>query len=143
MTRYNNLRHSIEILASSAEVQVEWLDSFFSDLTGGESAIGYGNDELVLVFEDIYVACTHMRECGEITEAEIGAARTIDELLDRLDASKDKSFWRREALLADPRWDQIRDCAAKALARLPDELRESDWTRKYWGSGSSKAIPSS
>lgn len=142
MTRYTNLRQSIKILASSAEIQIEWLDWFFGDLTGQGSAEGYGNEELLLGFDDIYVACAHMFECGEITEAEIDASATIDELLNFLDPSKDDSFWRRESLFTDPRWDQIRDCSAKALTCLPDELRESAWTRQHWASGDSKAIPS-
>jgi len=84
-----------------------------------------------------------MFECGEIKQHEIDAARTLDDLLERLAIPKDKLFWERLALFNDPRWVQIRECAAKVLKEFPDEIRESEWTRRHGGGAGSKAIPSS
>lgn len=96
-------------------------------LARGGSAAGYGNDELALEFEDIYGAAGHMLQYGEITEAEIAAAKPLDELLLRWSGQRNFDFWRREALFTDPRWEEVRDCASRCLAAFPDEERPSEW----------------
>ncbi len=128
-TRYQVLRRTVVNLASPAEDQVEYLDRSFASLTGGGSAAGYGNDELALEFDDSYIAVGHMCEYGEISQREIEVLRPLDALLDRWSGQSNADFWRREALFTDPRWAEVRDCAAQALAHLPDELRESEYTR--------------
>lgn len=128
-TRYTMLREAVANLAAPAEVQVAYLDRIFSGLTKGRSAEGYGNNELALEFEDRFIALGHMLEQGEITQAEIDALRSLDRLFDNLGGEDNKSFWARPALFTDPRWQAIRARATEVLAMLPDEKRESDYTR--------------
>ena len=142
MTRYKNLREAVQLLASPAAVQVSWLDDLFSDVTDGGSSEAFGNDELALEFGDIALACGHMVECGEMSEAEKGIVGLLDELLTTISDASDDTFWQRNALYEDARWEELRACAKSTLSKLPDEARESDWTRKNWGGGNSKAIPS-
>ena len=142
MTRYTNLREAVQLLASPAKKQVQWLDDIFCQLTDGESAEAYGNDELVMEFDDIAVASGHMVECQELRENEAETVAELERIIGSICVPCDAVFWDREALHDDPRWEQIRTAAKLALAQLPDELRESDWTRQNWRGGSSKAIPS-
>jgi hypothetical protein len=122
-TRYQQLRHAVAILAATAEQQVRHLDQIFSKMLGGRSAAAYGNDELALEFEDIFVAAGDMIEHGELTEAEREAIRPLDELLLRWSGDENADFWEREALFHDSRWAEVRACAVWILARLPDEAR--------------------
>jgi hypothetical protein len=122
-TRYEQLRQAIANLAASAEEQAAYLDRLFVPVTGGGSAEAFGNDELAEELEDIYPATRHMLQYGEIKQTEIDAIRPLDDLLERWSGQAHADFWKREALFADPRWQDIRDCARKALAQLPDETR--------------------
>lgn len=128
-TRYTILRHAVANLAAPAEAQVSYLDRSFSGLTGGKSAEAYGNGELAMEFDDIFIAANHMLEFGEISRDEISALRTLDDMLTRWSGSGHKGFWAREALFEDPRWQAIRQRAADVLAILPDVARESVYTR--------------
>jgi hypothetical protein len=128
-TRYTMLRASIANLAAAPDMQVAYLDRSFATLTGGHSAARYGNNELVLEFDDIFPAAEHMLEYGEITPSEIGSIKPLDRLIEQLCEEADETFWKREALFADVRWQQLRSCASEVLSALPDEQRESDYTR--------------
>jgi hypothetical protein len=128
-TRYTLLREAVANLAATAEAQVAYLDRSFSTLTGGGSAEAYGNNELALEFEDSFIATGHMLEYGEITQAEIERLRSLDELLGQWSGKTQAAFWAREALFSDPRWEIIRSRAAEVFATLPDETRESAYTR--------------
>jgi hypothetical protein len=122
-TRYQRLRETVANLAAPAEEQVRHLDRIFTPMTGGRSAAGYGNDELALEFDDIFQGAGDMIDHGELTVAEKEAIRPLDALLAKWSAPGNAGFWRREALFDDPRWAEVRACAARALARLPDEER--------------------
>lgn len=128
-TRYTLLREAVANLAAPAEAQVAYLDRSFSTLTGGGSAEAYGNDELALEFEDSFIAMGHMLEYGEITQAEIERLRSLDELLGQWSGKTHAAFWARDALFSDRRWEIVRSRAAEVLATLPDETRESAYTR--------------
>jgi len=128
-TRYTMLREAVANLAAPAHAQISYLDRIFAGLTGGESAELYGNNELVLEFEDSFVAVGHMLEYGEVRQDEIDALRSLDEMLSGWSGPAHKDFWARAALFDDPRWQSIRVRAAEILALLPDERRESDYTR--------------
>jgi hypothetical protein len=132
-TRYQQLRQAIANLAAPADEQVSHLDGIFARLTGGCSAAAYGNDELALEFGDIYCAVGHMHDYGEVTQAEIDAARPLDEMLDRWSGQQNTDFWAREALFGDPRWEELRECARRVLAAFPDEERQSEWTAEHSG----------
>jgi hypothetical protein len=127
------LRATIERLAAMPDAQVRYLDNIFTEMTGGESAVAYGNDELVLEFDDIFPAAEHMLEYREITQAEIDAIQPLADMLDLFCREADDFFWQRDALYSDDRWKKLRYCAGKALHHLPDEKRESDYTRGLMG----------
>ncbi len=131
-TRYQVLRQVVANLAAPAEVQVAHLNGVFADCTPDVQA-AYGNDELALEFEDAYLAVNHLRSHGEISQREIDALAPLDSLLRRWSGEANAGFWRREALFADPRWAQVRDCAKAALNQLPNEPRESDYIRSLPG----------
>ncbi|MEO1647622.1 MAG: hypothetical protein AAFR32_02265 [Pseudomonadota bacterium] len=143
MTRYTNLREALQRLALPAIKQAEWLDDFFSQLTDGKCAEAFGNEELVMGFGDIALARNHMMEFQELSANEAEIVAEVDSIIGSICDPSDSDFWERKALYEDPRWEQIRAVAKLTLAQLPDERRESDWTRRNWGGGSSKAIPSS
>jgi hypothetical protein len=134
-TRYTFLREAVANLAAPAEAQVSHLDGTFSGLTGGKSADGYGNDELALEFEDGFIAVSHMLRFGEITQVDIDALQTLNDMLIRWSGSAHGDFWVREALFKDPRWQAIRLRAAEVLSLLPDEIRASDYTRSLTAGG--------
>lgn len=126
-TRYQQLRQAIARLGSTANEQHAYLESILGHLTPDGDARAYGNDELALEFEDIYVAAGHMRYWGEITQDEIDAAKPLEELLLKWSGRHNADFWRRDALWTDPRWEEVRERARKVLSAYPDEERESDW----------------
>ena len=122
-TRYQQLRQAVATLAAPAEEQVRYLNKIFTSVTSGGSAAGYGNDELALELDDFLLAADDMVEHGELTQGEKQAVQQIDLLLTRWSSEENADFWRRDALFHDPRWVEIRSCAARILARLPDEER--------------------
>ena len=121
-TRYQQLRQAVSNLAAPPEEQVRYLDERFTSLTGGGSAAGYGNDELALEL-DIFQAANDMIEQGELSETEKRAILPLDELLARWNGPDKAGFWQRDALFNDARWEEVRACAARALADLPNEER--------------------
>jgi hypothetical protein len=122
-SRYQQLRQAVVKLAAPAEEQVRYLDEIFTSITGGRSAAGYGNDELALELDGIFGAANDMIEHDELSATEKEAVRPLHELLDRWSGPEKAGFWGRDALFSDVRWDEVRACAAGALARLPDEER--------------------
>jgi len=135
-TRYQQLRAAVANLAAPADLQVAYLDEIFVLCTGGGSAAGYGNVELVEEFYDIFLARNHMLEYEEIKSSEIAATVQLDEFLSLICAEQDDELWARDALFIDDRWKQIRSQAWEVLKELPDEQRESDYTRGLSGNGS-------
>lgn len=129
MTRYRKLREAIVNLAAPADTQVAYLDRLFRSCTGGGNAAAYRNAELALELEDIAIATGHMMDFGEITAAEVAAVKPLHDRLIACLQTQDPVFLARAALFKDARWQDIRDLASQALAQLPDESRESDWTR--------------
>lgn len=132
-TRYTLLRAAVANLAAPADAQVSYLDRIFPDLADGRSAEGYGNDELALEFDDSFVAVRDMLHYGEIKPSEIAALQSLDDLLTRWSGKGHSDFWARTALFSDPRWETIRLRASEVLALLPDEPRESEYTRNLLG----------
>jgi len=122
-TRYEQLREAIRYLAAPAPEQIAHLDELMRSVTGGGSAAAFGNDELALSLDDLFFASSDMIAHGELTNAEAAAIRTLDEALTSISGGRNASFWRREALRDDERWDGIRMLAASALAKLPEEVR--------------------
>ncbi len=126
-TRYQQLRQAIARLADTADEQHAYLESILGHLTPDGDATGYGNDELALEFEGMYVAVGHMRDWGEIGQEEIDAAKPLNELLEKWSGQQNAEFWRRDALWSDPRWEQVRQSAREVLRLYTDEERLSGW----------------
>ncbi len=122
-TRYEQLREAVRYLAAPAPEQIAHLDELMRPVTGGGSAAVYGNDELALSLDDLFFASDDMIEHGELKDAEAAAIRLFDDALTAMSGERNASFWRREALHDDERWNGIRILAASALAELPEEAR--------------------
>ena len=122
-TRYVQLKEAIRYLAAPAQEQIAHLDKLMRPVTCGGSAAPCGNDELALSLDDLFFASNDMVAHGELTDAEAAAIRPLDEALRALSGERNASFWRREALYDDKRWDGIRILATSALAKLPEEVR--------------------
>ena len=130
LTRYEQLRKAIKYLAAPAPEQIAHLDELMRPLTGGGSAAAYGNDELALSLDDLFCASNEMIAHGELTDAEAAAIRPLYQALTAFSGERDASFWRRESLYDDERWDKIRMLAASALAKLTKEARAMDRSAK-------------
>ncbi|PTT42551.1 hypothetical protein DBR33_11570 [Stenotrophomonas sp. HMWF022] len=72
---------------------------------------------------DLFFASNDMIALGELSDAEAAAIRPLDDALTAMSVERNASFWQREALYEDERWNGIRTIAASALARLPEEAR--------------------
>lgn len=138
-TRYQMLREAVSNLAAPADEQVAYLDRIFVQCTGGGSAEAYGNDELVLELDDSFMAHRHMMEFGEINDAEVAAVKRLYNFVNS-HWGDTNNFWDRKALFVDPRWREVRAMAAQVLAQLPDELRESDYTRVLNNEAAARAV---
>ena len=120
------LRKAMELLASPAAAQVEWLDHIFSELTGGKSAEAYGNYELIEEFDGIAIARNHLVEIQKISNTEAKVIARLDGELEEICDASDDSFWERPALYDDPTWERIRESAQMALTQFPNEPRQSE-----------------
>lgn len=92
------------------------MNHIHAPLTGGGSAAHYSNDELALEIDDIFHAAQHMIDAGELTPWQRDAALPLDQILKQWSGPVHADFWRRDALWSDPRWDDVRSLAKKALA---------------------------
>ena len=126
-TRYQQLRQAIARLGANADEQDAYLEGILGHLTPDGGASGYGNDELALEFEDIYMAVGDMLHWGEISQKEIDAAKPLNEMLSKWSGQQNADFWQRDALRSDQRWEQVRQCSRQVLLAYPDEERASDW----------------
>lgn len=112
--RYDTLRDCIAVLASSADEQDMYLrrSGFPPE---------YGNDELALELEDIFLAAGDMISCGELTEVQREAVKPLDRKLAELSGQYHSEFWQRVALWDDERWQAVRALAAEALTEFPEK----------------------
>ena len=122
-TRYEQLRQCVVRLAAPPDEQAAYLDSILGHMTADGDASGFGNDELALELEDILCAGSDMIAHGELNASERSALVPLDSLLEKWSGEENADFWARSALKLDPRWKEVRQVAAAALARLPDEER--------------------
>lgn len=116
LKRYEQLRDAIANLASSADEQATYLDRLHAASSGEAKAASYGNDELALEFDDVFHAAGHMIDTAEMTRWQRDAASPLDRMLKQLSGTENASFWTREALWSDPRWEEVRAIARRALA---------------------------
>jgi hypothetical protein len=77
-------------------------------------------DELVLVFDDIYVVVPTMRAEGvPFSDEALEALVDLDARLDAMSGQHHADLWRPAALAQDTRWVEVRDAAGRALRLLP------------------------
>lgn len=77
-------------------------------------------DELVLVFDDIYVVVPTMRAEGvPFSDEALEALVDLDARLDAMSGQRHADLWTPAARAQDPRWVEVRDAAGRALRLLP------------------------
>jgi hypothetical protein len=60
-----------------------------------------------------------MQDCGELTEEQVTAARSLYPLLNPYNGTNFPEFWAREGLYRDARWEAIRQQAQEVLRVFP------------------------
>ena len=111
--RLVTLKGALTHLAAPAEEQIRYLNDLF-----GSEAVAYGNDELALELTDAISSHHDLRERGLLSDTQIAAVQAVDQMLVGLSKRGNEGFWKRDALLTDPRWEQVRLAAHAALATL-------------------------
>ena len=110
-SRYEQLREAIAVLAAPADEQDRHLRQYgFTE--------GYGNDELALEFEDVFISAPGLYRDGQLTQQQFEAVSAVDSLLDHWSGKDHPDFWNRASLWADPRWEEVRRLAGVALSAL-------------------------
>lgn len=98
----NELRRTLRALAQPADVQ----RSLFPE----EVVIG---DELVMEFCDAFERC---RSVASLPDAQLKCLTALDELIDSHSGEHNEDLWcDPESLSTDPRWEDMRQAAARAL----------------------------
>ncbi len=95
------LRHSVELLASPAHVQITHL-----------RRNGVHLDELALAFDAAFRPVTSPDERIVMSPAALTALSALDDLLSALDP--DPALWTDEALATTPEWAEVRAAARRA-----------------------------
>lgn len=120
MLRLERLRHSIAILSSPADRQIEYLAELglFGDDENIHKAIHSDSnvDEIVLEFEDIFMAILDMRDRNEINDRTVAAVTNFWDKLDLRTRNRQEDFWTVGSLRANPTWGEIRSMAKECLA---------------------------
>lgn len=110
-SRYQQLREAISVLAAPANEQDAHLRR-----QGFTEA--FGNDELALEFEDVFISAPHLYRDGILTQQQFDAASAVDRLLDQWSGEDHSDFWERASLWSDPRWEEVRQAARAARSAL-------------------------
>lgn len=119
LTRYQHLRAAIARLAAPASEQQAYLQDLFRPLAVDGDSSAYGCDELALEFEDYFISVEHMLGAKELSSQQADALRSLEAILEKWSGEQHYEFWRRDALQSDPRWADVRECAAAVLGLLP------------------------
>ncbi len=109
--RMSMLRSTLEVLASPAAAQIEYLRSITPSELEGSVVI----DELALEFDDVYKGVETFRN------DEIALFRCLDQLdacFALMSNKQHRSEWAESALKDSPLWDQIRCLARGCLSAM-------------------------
>jgi hypothetical protein len=100
-----NMRHSLQMLASPAQAQLSHFPAGWIVLT----------DELVLDFDAWYV---RIYSYWELSVEQIASLMNLDEFLNTMSVESNSDFWTDGALSSDHRWERVRNLAKLALISL-------------------------
>lgn len=103
---------SIAILAMDARTQIEWLNSLGLP---GRAALA---DELALEFDDGYMLLPVFLDKGWLKDHSADVLGDIARALTAMSGRENEAVWAVEALASDPRWEEVRGLARKALAMV-------------------------
>jgi hypothetical protein len=130
VTRYEQLKFALSVLASPANEQVQYLSSIghFEDEPPPDSncvslyesqKYDYWNiDELSLQFSDIACARGDMKGNGEINDDQYNCISDLDEVLRQQSGEENAPFWTLIAMREDTRWEQVRQLAKECLLKF-------------------------
>jgi hypothetical protein len=116
VTRLEQLRHAVSVLAASPENQI--LSLIEIGLVNGSRPIDEltNVDELALQFEDATYLLGGLVHEGHLSPIAAEAIGGLSEFLLNLSGRKNSDFWTIKALRADPRWVQVRQLARECLS---------------------------
>ncbi|BBM03580.1 hypothetical protein [Microbulbifer sp. GL-2] len=107
MSKYiNSLLEVLKILASSAQVQLRYLN-------------GLGNpsvDELALDFDDLFLMAPSKLEVGELTSQQFKNLEDLNSMFDQI--SGVDRYWTASSLSEDREWEEIRKLASVCLRQF-------------------------
>jgi hypothetical protein len=119
MTALDRLKSSVQILSSSIEKQIKFLNDFGNLGPYSKNLENvpddWNIDELGLQFGDVEILVPGMLKRQELTEEQAERAAEVGKMLQRWSGRDNKEFWTIGALKSDPRWEQVRDAAAKVF----------------------------
>ena len=96
----------LKVLASSAQVQLSYLDSL------GSPSV----DELALEFEDLFLIASSKLEAGELTSLQFENLEVLDSMFDKI-SGVDK-HWTTSSLCESAEWEEIRKLANLCLKQF-------------------------
>ena len=100
-----NLIQCLKLLASNPEAQIEALPSYVSV-----------PDELLLIYDDLYIMVDQFLEEGLIGLKEMQALNSLAQHGERITKAKDRNVMSNEALYTHPMWSRHRQLALEALS---------------------------
>ena len=115
MTKLEQLRHAIGVLASSSEDQILYLCKI--GLIDRCNVIDERTnvDELALHFEDATYLVEALVNESKLSQLEATYIEDLKEFLVSLSEERNAEFWTIKALRIDPRWAQVRELARKCI----------------------------
>lgn len=107
----SELLRMLEILASPAEGQVEYLKKMVAQSMKGAELV----DELALDFDDAYQCSRELRDEGEISDRLYKALSEIELHFDSMSGNNDDHLWSFAGLRDREEWRRVRVLAGAAL----------------------------
>jgi hypothetical protein len=117
------LRESLVLLASDAEMQIEWLIRVEAHSGVSDDEVRaddeWNCDELALNLEDYMVRLPSVSHDGLVSEAAAGRIHAVDQYLADMSGAEHRNLWTFGALRRAPEWQEVRRLAQLALEAMP------------------------
>jgi hypothetical protein len=118
VTRLEQLRHAIGVLAASPEDQLLYLTQIGHADNSRPMDESTNIDELALQFEDATYLVRGLVLSGELNDKAEESLANLNNLILRLSGAKNSEFWTIRALEEDSRWGEVRALARECLSEI-------------------------